>query len=218
MRFQPAYLLRLIVLAALTIPLLYATHPVEAQSPPQQTNCTVTVKVNDFTVLADMGDGLFSNQMEVQLVLSVGHDQFIIDRYFPAEGNESMSRGDTRQLENFIFSVPAREEIRIEILALEIDQLPGVFGVDVGMVFVGVSSFFENLGGLGNVVGGVLRSGVDLLRDSFADDSIITDDIITLYADEWWNAGENVTYRTADDGLELSYRVGVSGCSPIEGA
>lgn len=211
--------MRGLLVIALLLPLLTLAQPTSAQSPgDNSSSCTVSVKLNEFTVLADMEDGLFDGRMEVQVVFSVGHDQFIIDRYFPAEGEEKMRQGDTRTLNNFIFSVPAREEVRIEILAIEIDQLPRIFGVDVGMVFVGVSSFFENLGGAGNLVGGVLRSGVDLLRGSFAEDSVITDDVLTLYADDWWNAGETVTYRTEDGGFEIEYRVGVSGCSVIEGA
>lgn len=222
MLIKTTHRIRIILIAILITPLIAIAHPTEpaiAQEPPQRNNdCTVNVKINDFTVLADMGDGFLDGQMEVQVIFSVGHDRFIIDRYYPSEGEEKMRTGDSRRLEDFIFSVPAAEEVRIEILAVEIDNLPRLFGVDVGMVFVGLGSFFESLGGAGNLVGGLVRSGVDALRNNFADESIITDDVLTLYADDWWNAGGVNTYRTADDDFEISYRVAVSNCTPVEGA
>lgn len=186
--------------------------PTQEAAAQDDSNCTVNVKLQEFRVWADMGDGFLDGQMEVQAVFSVGHEQLYIDRYYPAEGNEKMRRGDSRRLEDYIFSVPAREAVFIEMLIVEIDDLPRIFGVDVGMVLGGLGTLVGELGGVGEFFDGLIQSGVQALRDSFAEDSIIADDIITLYADDWWNAGETRTYTSVNGNFELTYRVSVSGC------
>ncbi len=182
---------------------------VEAQD---ENTCRFNLKILRYRVLADMGDGLFDGLMEVKVVISVSNGQLVIDRYDPDDSFVKLDVRETRELEGFIYSLPATETITIEIFAIEIDELPSIFGVNLDDVLSGVGNAIGALGGIGTFVDGVIESGVSVLRDKVASNDVITDDTLYLYADNWWNAGEMQTYTTADGDFELTYMVTLSGC------
>lgn len=198
--------------AVLATVLWWSAAPANAQD--NNSDCIVNVKLNSFRVLADYEDGLFDGQMEVKVVFSVGYDEFIVNRYYPSEETEKMKQGDSRQLENFIFSVPAEDVVRIEFVAVEVDSLPSVFGVDIDQALYFIGSALGDTGVVGETIGGVIESGANALRGAFSGEDVISDDVILLYADNWWNAGDNVSYQSADGNFELSYRVLVTNCNP----
>lgn len=188
-----------------------------AQSDDNST-CRFNLKIVRFRVLEDMGDGLFDGKMEVKVIISVSNGQLVIDRYDPIDGTIKLSPRETRELENFIFSLPATDTMTIEVLAIEVDEFPSILGVNLDDVLVGFANAIGSLGGVGNVVDGVIESGVSALRDSIASDDTITDDTLFLYADDWWNAGETQTYVTEDGDFEFTYQVTISGCDATHGA
>lgn len=189
--------------------------PAQAQ---EGSTCQFNLKVLAYRVLTDMGDGFLDGRMEVKVAISVSNGQLVIDRYDPVNDTVKLNENQVREVEGFIFSMPATETIVIEILAIEVDEFPTLFGVDIDQALIGFGNAIGSLGGAGEVIDGVIESGVSSLRDSIASDDQITDDVLILYADDWWNAGETQVYVTEDGNFELTYIVTITGCNPPRGA
>ncbi len=216
--------MRKLLLFAVTLGLLFSSLYLPQAAPPSTqaqedtSTCRFNLKITQFRVLKDMGDGLFDGQMEVKVIISVSNGQLVVDRYIPTDGSIKLDKDEVQTLENIIFSLPAADVMTIEVLAIEVDDLPTIFGVGIDDAFIGLGNAIRALGTVGETIDGVIDSAVGSLRNSIAGDDTITDDTLYLYADDWWNAGETQVHVSADGNFEYTYFVTIYGCSTTRGA
>lgn len=174
--------------------------------------CQVHVKMQQVRILADEGDGLFDGKMEVKIFLQVDNGTVMQRRDYPRDSHRKAEQNSIFRLEGYTFSVKATDEIRISILAVEIDELPRIAGVDIGQAvrFIGESA--RAGGAVGRAVDSVFDAGVNAISDVFAEDDILVEETLILPRTVNWNAAQSIVYRTSNGNLELTYSVSYSGC------
>ncbi|NDJ84267.1 MAG: hypothetical protein GYB66_00135 [Chloroflexi bacterium] len=199
----------LIVLVAMLLTPLSLTDFSAASAQADRPGCRVHVKIHEFRVLADMEDGLFDNRMEVEVLFLVGSERATRQRYYPDTGYHKMRQGDRVSLEDFTFTVPASDEITIYVLAVEVDESPRVFGVNIAEAarLLGTAAR-ANLGVAGRTLDSLMTAAADAIS---GEDMIAEGHLILTRADNW-RSGERITYRTSDEDLEISLSVFTSGC------
>ncbi len=182
-------------------------HPVE------ETTCQIHIKVHEARVLADMGDGLFDGKMELQLVIAVGNSDTFLQHQYPTHGSRKLSQGDTVRLSDFSYVLDGTDEVWLYILAIEVDELVRIGGVDIGQAATIVGNTMrEYTGFVGDAIDTAIEGSVGIMNTVFATDDIITEDTLVLRREDNWSAGRYQTYRTRDNDLEINYSILLSGC------
>lgn len=181
------------------------SHPVEG--------CFVHVKVYEVKILADMGDGVFENDMEVQMVIGIGSDQESVEQVYPRTGYRNLEKGDSIHFDDFRLSVRAADSLQIYVLAIDIDERFRINGVNLGpSAFLLGSAARANLGPVGTFIDDTIRTTVSGFNNAFRSEDIIAEDLFIHTAEEGWGAGQRFVQRTNDGGLELTYGIALSGC------
>ncbi|MCB9437563.1 MAG: hypothetical protein H6673_11325 [Anaerolineales bacterium] len=180
-------------------------HPVEG--------CFVHVKVYEYKVLADMGDGVFENDMEVQMVVALGNGVEGAERVYPSKGYRNLERGDSVRFDDFMLTVQAADELQLYVLAVDIDERFRINGINIGPTALLLGNAARaNLGIVGDFIDSTLEATINGFNDTFTSEDIVAEDTFSFYATDNWGAGQRYVQRTTDGGLELTYSVALSGC------
>lgn len=175
--------------------------------------CRVNVKLHQVYLWADMGDGLFDGKMEVKLFFELSDGIILQQRAYPDGSFQKAEKGDRFRLEDYTFSTFAADEIELRFLALEIDELPRISGIDIGQALrVAGSSAQADFGFVGGIIDNILQGSADSLSNLFAKNEIIAEETIVLARSANWNAGQAQLYRSENGHIELLYTVSTSGC------